>query len=436
MTQLRDRLATLLSGGLCCLLWTAGAMAQDGAPPAPATARAAEPTPWYVGASQGFTHETNVYRVPGSTGDTYSTTTVFGGFDQRIGRQRVFGDASVGLNRYFDEKQLDNTSYAFGLGLDWETVGGLSGDLDARWSQYLAAPAASAGIPATTLNLADSRSISAAARWGGSSVLTLEGTVRHSSLDYSDAAYVSSESSGNAGSLTLYYGKGGPLRLGIGARYDRTETPKAVFFPLTAEYESNTLTGRHVDFHADYDVSGRVTTNLLLSYTRQRNSLIEASDFSGLTGRLAVVWQATGRIAVNAYVSRESGFDSAFNSATFVPPGSPPGTPPVTQLYENNRLTYSADLGAVYSATAKIDVTAGGHYARAKVVSTTSDTVTVSSVESTDLQKMFYLSANYAFTRNGTAYCKVSRELRNVSGGVGYSYDANSIGCSVRYTYR
>ena len=67
---------------------------------------------------------------------------------------------------------------------------------------------------------------------------------------------------------------------------------------------------------------------------------------------------------------------------------------------------------------------------------TASDSVSVSAVESLDEQKMIYVAANYAFLRNGTASCRLARELRTVSGGVVYSYDSNSIGCSARFTYR
>jgi hypothetical protein len=435
MNHPRDRLPALLPAGLVCLLWLGSAAAQDAPAAAPAAAGMA-PTPWYIGASQGFTHESNVYRVPAGPGDTYSSTNVFGGFDQRISRQRVFGTASVGLNRYFDQKQLNNTSYDLGLGLDWETAGNLSGDLDFGLRQRLAAPAASAGVPATTKNLGKTQTVDGLARWGGSSLLTLEGAAHYSSLDYSAPEYISAESSGTSGSLTLYYRSGGPLRLGIGARVDRTRTPNALFDAMAGTYEANTERGRNLDFLADYDLTGQLTANLRLSYTRQTNSLADAADFSGLTGRLAMSWRATGKLSFNGYASRDSGFDSAFGSVPVVQLGAPEGTPPVTRLFENNRITYAGDLGATYAATAKIDVTAGGHYTRAHLVSTSSGTGGTATDDTTDVLKSVYLAANYNILRNWSASCRLARELRSVSGGVTYSYDSNSIGCSTKLTYR
>jgi hypothetical protein len=108
----------------------------------------------------------------------------------------------------------------------------------------------------------------------------------------------------------------------------------------------------------------------------------------------------------------------------------------VTALYENNRLTYAADLGILYSATAKIDVAVGAHYSRAHLVSAASDPLGVSAVESTDHRKIFFIAANYEFMRNGTASCRLSRELKDVSGGNPYSYDSTLYGCSARFTWQ
>ena len=87
--------------------------------------------PYYLGVSQGFTHESNVFRSPNGSSDTYSSTSLLGGFDQPIGRQRLFGTASVSANRYFKQSELDNTSYALNAGLDWETINKLSGNVNA-----------------------------------------------------------------------------------------------------------------------------------------------------------------------------------------------------------------------------------------------------------------------------------------------------------------
>ena len=431
MNQPRGRLATLLPAGLACLLAVPAAAQQETA----TSPGLNEPLPWYVGVGQGFFHDTNVYRTTDGPSDTYSSSTLFGGFDQMISRQRVRGKASVSLNRYFDEKPLDNTSYDFSLGLDWQTLYSLSGTVNGGIRQHLAYPSRTSGAPTETLNLGKTQWADAVARWGGTSLLTLEGTARYSSIDYSDESYASRESNSVSGGLALYYGGGGPLRVGIGGRYERTETPKAGFDPIVPEFISSTTKSHHLDFLADYAVTGQVAANMRLSYTDQSNDQLAASDFKGWTGRVGVRWQATGKLAVSVYAARDTGFDSAFSSVSIVPPGSPPGTPPVTALYENNRLTYAGDLGVHYSATAKIDVLAGAHYSRAHLVTAANDALGLTAVESTDHQKLFYIGANYDFIRNGAATCRLERELRNSTGGNVYSYHSTNFGCQARWVF-
>ena len=106
MNQPRGRLGTLISAGLAGLL-SLPAAAQYSTLLSPDVDG---DLPWYIGVGQGFNYSNNVYHTTDGPSDTYSSTTLFGGFDQPIGRQRVHGRGAVALNRYFDEKQHDNTA--------------------------------------------------------------------------------------------------------------------------------------------------------------------------------------------------------------------------------------------------------------------------------------------------------------------------------------
>ena len=429
----RGRSASL--GALFCIA-SRVAMAQSAAEP---VAGAPAPNPYYVGASEAITHDSNVYRIPSGPGDVYSTTSVFGGFDQRISRQRVFGSATVGLNRYRDQSLLDNTSYDLAAGLSWETIGNLSGNLDLGLRQFLSAPAASAGQPVANRNLARTQTLDTRARWGGPSVLSVEGGYNRSSLDYSAAEYASSESSRDSGSLTLFYRPGAALRLGIGGRVDRTRTPRALFDPVAGIYQSNTVHGRNVDLFADYDLSTTLSANARLSYTRQTNSAIDGADFTGLTGRLGLNWRPTSRLSFNAYAERDAGFDAAFgnNPNPVAGGGNVGGITPRTSLYENNRITNTLDLGTIYVVTAKINGIAGARYGQARVlVTSTAATAGSTLPEATDVTKSAYVGANYEILRNWSAACKLARETRAISGGVGYTYASNIVGCSTQLVLR
>ena len=113
---------------------------------AAAGAAAAQNAPWHVGVSQGFGYDSNVYRVGdgvalpawASKSDSFATTALVGGLDLRAGRQHVRGSASLRSSRYQDNDSLDHEGYALRLGLDWETVGRLSGELELQADRRLA----------------------------------------------------------------------------------------------------------------------------------------------------------------------------------------------------------------------------------------------------------------------------------------------------------
>ena len=393
------------------------------------------PSPYYLGASQGLTHDSNVYRIPSGPSDNYSSTSLLGGFDQRLSRQRVFGTASVSLNRYQDQTQLNSTSYDFAAGLDWETLYNLSGSVNATLGQHLAAPTANVALPQATRNLARLQGVSGVARWGGVSTFTLEGTLGYSSLDYSAPEYVTSESKQEYGSLGVYYRPSPLLRLGVAARLDRTRTPQA-FQQADGSFLPNQVNGRHLDLLADYDLSGGVTANGRLSYTRQTNSNPGQPDFSGITGELRVSYRPTAKIGLSAFAARQAGFDA--NRTGIVPAtASAPATTPISGLYENNRVTNSFGLAATYAATAKINANAGLSYARARVVSTLSTgSATIAAPEILDVSRGVKLGASYAIARPVLLACTLGHEKRYVVGTVAYAYEANSVSCSGQFTWR
>lgn len=421
-----------VSGATLCLA-AVPAWAQDVGRPLTGNV-AADPNPYYIGVSEGLVHDSNVYRIPSGTGDNYSSTSVFGGFDQPISRQRIFGRGAVSLNRYQDQTQLNNTSYDLSAGANLETIENISGNLNVAFNRNLAAPAASVGVPTAIQNIATTERIDSRLRWGGPSLLTVEGSLGYSRLDYSAPEFVSSESREGTGSLGLFYRPGAYLRVGVAGRYERTRTPKAVLDPVTGTYQSNTTNGRNLDLLADYNASAAISTNARLSYTRQTNSSITGADFSGLTGSLAVNWRVTGKTALQFDASRDAGFDTASTTRyAAVQVGTGVVLTPVSALYENNRVTNSVGLGATYDATAKISANAHLRYTRARLASAIA---AGTANDSTDVLKAAALGVNYAITRAWGASCTIAYEMRDVSGVVVYSYRANTVGCSTQFTWR
>jgi hypothetical protein len=392
--------------------------------------------PYYLGVSEALTHDSNVYRIPNGPSDNYSSTSIFGGFDQPISRQRVFGRATVSANRYQDQTQLNNVSYGVTGGLDWQTIETISGNVDVGLNRSLVAPIASAGVPTQQRNIAETRNIDARARWGGPSLLTLEGAVGYSKLDYSAPDSAAGDARYRTGSLGLYYRPGARLRLGVAARVNKTTNPNAFIDPATSTFQSNQSTGKNLDLLADYELTGLLSTNTRLSYTKQTNSGGSSADFSGLTGSFHVGWRATGKTSLDFNYARDTGYNaSPFTSYGFVQQGTTIVLTPVSSLFENNQVTDSLSLTAAYAATGKISANAAVRYTRAKLIATNT-TATTALPSTTDVSKSFSLGANYAITRNIGASCSLSHENRDVTGATVFSYKADVVGCSAQFIWQ
>src|SRR6185503_12886571 len=144
-------------------------------------------------------------------------------FDQKISRQRVYLNANVGRNIYRNETELNNTSYGVNTGWDWETIEKLSGSLTAGLNRSLASQTDSSTLPQSVNNQVTTQHYGATARWGGDSILTLEGAYAHNKVSYSEQS--TGDSTGDTGSVGLYYRPGATLRLGTALRYSKSKTP-------------------------------------------------------------------------------------------------------------------------------------------------------------------------------------------------------------------
>lgn len=391
----------------------------------PAAARADEPSPWYIGASQTFTHDSNVYRIAGGPGDTYSTTSLLGGFDQPIGRQRLHAAARVGYNKYRDQSTLDNTSYGVDAGWDWATIEKLSGSVNVSANQSLATLNGNAIQPTAGRNLLKADQVNASVRWGGDGLLSVFGNYGHSRVRYSAPESLPSESTGDTGSVGLNYRVGASLTVGGAVRLTHTDSPYAI--PIVAnpsgpgDYRSDPSNGRNLDLLADWRYSAQTGVGARLSWTRQTYSASNR-DFSGLTGALSANYAPTAKLAFNASISRDAGTNGTYFNVLNVTTGSR-----TTLLSENSQTTDSVALGANYAATAKIGVNAGFQYRRAKYANASG------AGDSADNFRIATLGANYAVARSVQLACNLSRESRS---GIGNSYDANVVGCSAQITLR
>ena len=241
----------------------------------------------------------------------------------------------------------------------------------------------------------------------------VEGGLGYVAVDYSAPQYVTSESNETTASIALFYRPGPIVRVGVGGRFERTHTPKAVVDPVDGAFRSNNTDGNNLDLLVDYTPDSLLTTNARLSYTQQTNSLLKASNFSGWTGSLSVGWQPTAKTAVRFDAARDVGFQvSSVNQYAVVQSGTGLTLTPVAVAYQNNRVTDSAGLGVTYAATAKIGATALLRYTRQRLVA---DIEITGITRDVDVSKSASLALNYAITRAWSASCSIAYETRDVT---------------------
>jgi len=409
--------------------FAAGVWAQD----------SSEPSPYYLGVTQGFTHDTNIYgSSTNQVSDTYSSTGLRAGLDQTIGRQRLYANANVQYNKYRSESSLDNTSYGVAAGWDWATINELAGTLGATANQSLANLGSTAGVQnATEKNLVKTDQVNTSVRWGGARALNLLAAYAHSRVSYSAPSYIGLESSADTASTGFNYRVGPELRLGMGVRYIRTESPYGYVVastpPAPTTYESNTANNRSLDLTADWSPSTLTGIDARLSWTRLTNSNVNLSalDFSGVTGRIGTRYAVTGKTTLTASLSRDVGTNSSFyNNPTAPATGSTQTTG--TSLTHNSQTTDTLTLGVKYAATAKIWMGLDGSYQRAKIVYDTSSALT----DTNDDTRNIGLSVDYAIARNWSLGCKFDHASRSQSGDGSSSYTENRVGCTAQLTLR
>ena len=376
--------------------------------------------PYYVGASQAFTSETNVFRAPigqPESDDVYSTTSLLAGVDQKIGRQRLFGDAALRYNHYRDNTQLNHTGYSADVGLDWETIESLSGRLGYTAKENLASYGADQGPFLTTKNLERTQEFVARGQYGMASLLSLEASYVYRRLDYSAPEYAFQEFRQDAGRVALLYRPGGLLTLGFGVRYTKGEYPFAVSTgPGTAQ--ADPFTRKDIDLTAVYVVTGQSTFNARLSYTKEEHDAVTGRNLSETTGAFSWNYKPTAKLAFTTEYIHDTGAETTFFGL---------GQSGVNGVGNNSVLSDTFALRAVYEVTAKIEMQAGGRYVERDLTNTTQAPGLPTSGK--DRLGEIKVGITWMPTRTLLFGCSGGREKRGSDSALSYPYATNIATC-------
>jgi hypothetical protein len=395
----------------------------------------AETSPWYVGVLQTFTHDNNLYRVGDNAtlpagytkADTVSSTSLVAGINQPVGRQRVYGSLNLSDNRYANNKSLNTPSHTLNLGLDWDTIERLSGNLNYGNNKSLMQFNSydSTGKPETLKNLVTSQSLDALARLGVVTKLTAELGLGHSSVGYSAQAYQLREYRQTYESLGLKYRPSGLLTLGTAFRQTQGSYPKFRQDTTTGAFTADDFTRQDLDFTANWQPSGISTVSARVSATRTKYDVDTQRNGNGLTGYVAWDWQATGKLMLRSNVWRDFGQRSDATNYGFYGPG----------YVDAATTTEGVRLRAEQELTGKIALTAGLQQSH-RVMSNTYaiSQGTLGAANGSENSTVFSLGARWTPLRSATVGCDINRERRSSDGKLSASMSDATYACYGQFT--
>ncbi|MDT7835844.1 hypothetical protein [Aquabacterium sp. OR-4] len=390
----------------------------------------AETSPWYLGASQSFTHDSNLLRRNGaadvpagySMADTIASSALLGGLDQRWGRQQLNASATVRANRFQNNSVYNNTSYSLNGTLAWETVNRLSGTLKLASSQNLASFADSNAQ--AVRNVERANQIDALARLGSSTRATLEAGLGWKSRDYSAAAYDVYELRQTYGSLGVKWRSSDLLQLGAALRLTQGRYPHFPSATVSGAYDPDAFRRQDIDFTALWKPSGASSLSARISPTRTRYDRETSRDFSSLTGQMRWDWAATGKLRVNSRLWRDNGQSADVSGLT---------------LIDSGRTSNSLSMGADYAFSAKLGFNASIEHTRRELTRTRSIPalgINDGGLSVDDRTTSLALGARWSPLRAMMLGCDLGREQRSGPANTGLTrpYSANTVSCYGQFT--
>ncbi|MBO9688731.1 MAG: hypothetical protein J7598_19180 [Mitsuaria chitosanitabida] len=361
--------------------------------------------PWYLGASLGHYYTSNVFRTnEASNSDQLTSISLLAGLDTRLGRQHLRGSARLNDTRYNSNSRLNNNGYDLAAGVDWETVGNLSGTVDYTRSRQLADFNSNTGIaPTTDRNLQTDQSLGGSVRLGlpNLSPFIVEGTFQRRERDYSLALWDTQEYRQNTSSLGLLYNASSAWRFGVAGRYTKGSVPVNGF----------AWSRKDIDLTALWRATGSSSLNARISRST-------SDSFTGVTGSLTWNWAPGGRWSFNTKLSRDTGIETYYLGIN-------------NGLSDFNRVQTALQTQFNYRLTGKLTAQAGVGVTR---LSRNGD-IAVIGDRAKDNSTQYSLGLAWEALRNVTVGCQYTRLNRDTSNVV-YTYNAYTAGCYVQGTLR
>ena len=356
----------------------------------------AQSSPWWAGAALNLTHDSNIYRqadgaapLPAGRGrsDTILTSSLLAGLDQPIGRQHLRADVALRNNRFASNEVLDNNGYGLKLGLDWATIGRVSGSLGVAAERSLVR-FDSGSLEAGTLerNTVSSRRVDGTVRVGVVTRWSAEASFSRQQVDYSAASFDSSDFVHTSLGTALRYSPSDLLSVSAGLSGRQGRYPR---FARTHDggFVAERYSGRNLDLTARWAPSGSSQldgrVSLEIRWTRDRGQDVELLGFD-----------ASGRVA------------------------------------DFSRTSNALALGLHYELSAKITLSSRVTAIRRDLVDSRLDLLGDMVVRNgSDRSVLAQLGARWAPSRGLQVGCDWGREKRSADNVLSTGYGVNTVGC-------
>jgi hypothetical protein len=394
-----------------------------------------EPSPYWIGVSQSFTHDSNVFRSESGTpkaDDWISSTGLLAGLDQPLGRGMLSVDLAANHNKYKNLEQLDNTDHNASVKLDWASIERLSGDVRAyhrrslqQYEQQAGTGGSSARSAATVRGGAAQLRLGVVTRW------TLEGGGAYDESEH-QAPFDNRnlrQSSVNAG---LRFRPSDLFSWRLGARHSEGKYPRFID-PGSLLVVGDEFKRDDVDLTTTWAPTGNSTLSARVAYTREDHSALSQRSAKFWSGLLNYDWKLTGKTSMRFALSHDSNAGSADIDYGLYS----------DQSNDTQRRT-TAQASVRWDATSKIMVYSSLSHSRRKIddaffLTLEGQPPSPQFASGKDRTTTATLGAKYQFSRGLGFACSVSHEKRSVSGdtsGVSYPYDFTTGSCNVQFVLR
>jgi hypothetical protein len=389
-----------------------------------------EKAPWYLGLRQGFAWNDNLYKQPQGQeqSDAYSSTVLLAGINKPFGRQRFFLDGSYNFDRYQDYKNLDNDGYNLSTGIDFQTLGDVSGTLRYSAQRSLADYGGADSQPLNAKNIQQTQVFAANGRVGLTRRLSLTALGEHRSLDYSAPEYAINEYTQNVYGGGFTYGLPDLLLFGVTYRVTNSDRPTAQLTSapgaLPRTYAPDESDRRDIDFTVSWQPSALSTFTGRISKSDEEHTNPTFADFDGWTGALGWQYRPTAKLNFGLGLTRDTGSEILASTVS-----SSNGQPSTPQSYDTARITNAAYLNVGYEVTAKVRSNFGFNVSR-----TTSDGGNGAAGDNTRTNH-YKLGLDYAATQALSFGCAYDYE-RQSGDGPNSVYKSQLVSCFGQYTLR